>query len=90
MLSGGTSVTTAGCPSGSSSIRSGNQHSKSTATVAMGLSPGITLTNISLSYKYTTGYLGPVGANFSLVVGETSVYASPLLTPREPKGAVGL
>jgi sialate O-acetylesterase len=46
----------------------------------MGLSPGITLTNISLSYKYTTGYLGPVGANFSLVVGETSVYASPLLT----------
>ena len=80
VLGAGTSVTTAGCPSGSSSLRSGGQHSKSTVTVATALSPGTTVTSVSFSYEYTTGYKGPMGANFSLAVGGTPVYTSPLLT----------
>jgi hypothetical protein len=77
---GATSVTTAGCPPGSVSLRSGGHHSTATATVAATLSPGITVTSVSFAYRYTTGYSGPVGANFSLLVGGASVYASPLLT----------
>eukprot|EP01048_Picozoa_sp_COSAG05_P002157 COSAG05_NODE_82_length_20915_cov_5.306399_4_plen_324_part_00 len=75
-----TSVTTAGCPPGLVSLRSGGHHSTATATVAAALSPGITVTSVAFTYKYTTGYSGPVGANFSLLVGGVSVYASPLLT----------
>ena len=58
----GTSITNAGCPSGSISIRSGGNWGKkkhpvkSVATVAATLSPGSTVTGVSFSYAYTTGY----------------------------------
>jgi len=73
-------ITNAGCPSGSVSLRSGGQHSTSAATVTTALSPGITVTGVAFAYKYTTGYSGPVGSNFSLVVAGKSVFASPPLT----------
>jgi hypothetical protein len=70
---GGTSVTNAGCPAGSVGLRSGGSHRTGVATVAAALSPGVTVTGVAFAYKYTTGYSGLVGANFSLLVGATTV-----------------
>lgn len=75
-----TSITTAGCPPGKSSLRSGTQHVKSTASLVTTLSPGITVTSVAFSYSYITGYKGPVGAKFTLKVAGSDVYASPLET----------
>lgn len=80
----GTTITTAGCPAGSVSLRSGGQHSTSSAVAVKQLSPGITVTGVAFAYQYTTGYTSPKipisGSNFSLAIGGVGVYASPPLT----------
>ena len=61
-------------------LRSGSPHDHSTAAFALPLNPGTTVHRVSLMYRYTVGYgagTAGVGANFSLSVGDTVVYASP-------------
>ena len=61
-------------------LRSGSPHDHSTAAFTLPLNPGTTVHRVSLVYRYTVGYgagTAGVGANFSLSVGDTVVYASP-------------
>ena len=63
------------------SLRSGNPHGVASAAFAVPLAPGVTVERVSFAYRYDTGF-GPtgVGANFTLFVGGSAVYASPQYT----------
>eukprot|EP00937_MAST-01D_sp_MAST-1D-sp2_P005122 g5122.t1 len=63
------------------SLRSGNPGYHTSAAHRQALNPGATVSRVSFSYRYDTGF-GPtgVGANFTLRVAGQAVYASPHLT----------
>ena len=86
LLVGGASVASAPL----TSLRSGSPGQHSTAALSVPLSPGTTLTGLSLAYRYNTGYGhagdGKTGSNFSVSVtsgaaaaSSTPVYGSPHL-----------
>ena len=61
-------------------IRSGGPGQHSVATFSLPLGAGIVVTHVSFEYRYEVGYGAParaLGTNFSLVVANTPVYASP-------------
>ena len=61
------------------SLRSGEPQALSSATFAVPLAAGAVLTSVSFDYRYTTGFAGGNGSNFSLAVGHSVVYRSPQL-----------
>ena len=61
------------------SLRSGEPHEHSMATFAVPLSVGVTLTGVKFSYRYTSGFSGGNGTNFSVIMAGTTVYRSPNL-----------
>ena len=58
-----------------------NPHTESVAQISNPFAPAAVIESISFSYRYLTGY-GPlgIGANFSVWIGNVSVYASPHFT----------
>jgi hypothetical protein len=77
ILAGGASVQSAPLYS----LRSGNPHAHTSAALRAVLNPGATVTRVTFSYRYNTGF-GPtgVGANFTLAVAGEPAYASPHLS----------
>ena len=62
------------------SYRSGNPHDHTFFKLVRKLVPGSTVTGLSFSYSYITGFSSGVGSNFSVSVAGTVVYSSPHLT----------
>ena len=77
LLTGGAQVTA----NPLTNLRSGNPQQRTVASFAVPLTLGVSISSISFSYRYMTGF-GPsgVGSNFSLVVAGRTVYRSPHLT----------
>ena len=77
ILAGGASIQSAPLYS----LRSGNPPHHTSAALRTVLNPGATVTRVTFSYRYNTGF-GPtgVGTNFTLAVAGQPAYASPHLT----------
>ena len=93
LLRGGASfVGGHGAPTGVS-IRTGNPGQSTTAAFGLALTPGSTLTGLTTSFRYVTGY-GPtgVGPNVSLTVVEDGQEDQPMQViatrPREPRHSI--
>eukprot|EP01043_Picozoa_sp_COSAG02_P032253 COSAG02_NODE_2147_length_9663_cov_8.071936_10_plen_207_part_00 len=65
-------------------LRSGSPHSKSTASLSKQLVPGVTVSRLSMAYRYETGYgeksNASCGVRFSIRVGGKIVFSSRVLT----------
>ena len=79
ILSGGATITNAGCPSGSISLRSGSPTTVSMAAATTALSPGITIQSVALSYQYEAGYAGDTATKMTVHAAGSTIYTSPAL-----------
>ena len=65
-------------------LRSGSPHSKSTASLSKQLVPGVTVSRLSMAYRYETGYgeksNTSCGVQFSIRVGGSIAFSSRILT----------
>ena len=75
-LSGGATVISEGFDT---CLRSGSPHQTPVVEIVKPLASGVTVQSLSFAFEYTAGWSGAGGSNFSLVVGETVLYASSAL-----------
>jgi hypothetical protein len=76
VLSGGASLAAAPLPA----LRSGSPHQHSTAQFVTPFTPGVTITAVSLSYRYSRGYSGATCSKFTVQAAGSAVYSSPVLS----------
>ena len=76
-LSGGATVLVEGVDT---CLRSGSPHQSPIAALVAPLAPGATVQSLSFSFEYTAGFSGADGSNFSVVIDDTVLYASGVLS----------
>jgi sialidase-1 len=73
VLSGGATVVNEGFDT---CLRSGSPHQSPVAAIKQPMAAGSTVQSLSVAFEYTAGWSGAIASNFSVVIGETVLYAS--------------